>query len=160
MIKAYGKGVSLLGIPSFDGRGPRFAPTCSVAVSAKAVDKKACGEFVKILLSDEIQTRIALNDRFVISREAFKNAGSVAIEYFNNGGSTSTGNRVRSDFTTQDIDFIENTILGCSGIKKEDSDISIILIEEMPPYFLGQKDLDAVIKIAEDRIQKVLDERG
>lgn len=160
MIAAYGKGVSLLGIPSFDGRGPRFVPTCSVAVSAKTVDKKACGEFVKILLSDEIQSKIALNDRFVISREAFKNAGSVAIEYFNNGGSTSTGNRVRSDFTTKDIDFIENMILGCSGIKKEDSDISIILIEEMPPYFLGQKDLDAVIKIAEDRIQKVLDERG
>ena len=160
MIAAYGKGVSLLGIPSFDGRGPRFVPTCSVAVSAKTVDKKACGEFVKILLSDEIQSKIALNDRFVISREAFKKAGSVAIEYFNNGGSTSTGNRVRSDFTTKDIDFIENMILGCSGIKKEDSDISIILIEEMPPYFLGQKDLDAVIKIAEDRIQKVLDERG
>ena len=32
--------------------------------------------------------------------------------------------------------------------------------KEMPPYFLGQKDLDSVIKIAENRIQKVLDERG
>lgn len=160
MVAAYDKGVSLLGIPSFDGRGPRFVPTCSVAVSAKAIDKKACGEFVKILLSDEIQTKIALNDHFVISREAFKNAGSAAIKYFNNGGSTANGIRVRSDFTTKDIDFIENMILGCSGIKKEDSDISIILIEEMPPYFLGQKDLDAVITIAENRIQKVLDERG
>lgn len=36
----------------------------------------------------------------------------------------------------------------------------MILIEEMPAYFLGQKDLDSVIKIAENRIQKVLDERG
>ena len=160
MIATSGKGVSLLGIPSVDGRGPRFAPTCSVAVSAKTVDKKACGEFIKILLSDEIQTKIALNDHFVISREAFEKAGLVAIEYFNNGGGTSTGSRVRSDFTTEDIDFIENMILGCSEIKNEDSDISIILIEEMPPYFLGQKDLDSVIKIAEDRIQKVLDERA
>ena len=42
----------------------------------------------------------------------------------------------------------------------EDSAISIILFEEMPAYFLGQKDLDAVIKIAADRAQKVLDERG
>jgi hypothetical protein len=42
----------------------------------------------------------------------------------------------------------------------EDSAISIILIEEMPAYFLGQKKLDAVIKIAQNRAQKVLDERG
>ena len=41
-----------------------------------------------------------------------------------------------------------------------DSEINIILIEEMPAYFLGQKDLDAVVKIAQDRAQKVLDERG
>ena len=35
----------------------------------------------------------------------------------------------------------------------------MILIEEMPAYFLDQMDLDSVIKIAENRIQKVLDER-
>lgn len=155
-----GKGVSLLGLPSVDGRGPRFTPTCSVAISSHSVDKKACGEFVKILLSDDIQNRIALNDRFVLSRNAFFNAGEIAIDYFNNGGSTSGGNGVRSDFTTKDIDYVENMILGCSTINSEDSDISIILIEEMPPYFLGQKDLDEVIKIAEDRIQTVLNERG
>jgi hypothetical protein len=30
----------------------------------------------------------------------------------------------------------------------------------MPAYFTGQKDLDAVVNIAQDRVQKVLDERG
>ena len=155
-----GKGVSLLGLPSVDGRGPHFSSTCSVAISSQAIDKKACGEFVKLLLSDDIQNKLALNDRFVINRNAFRSAGETAIVYFNGGGSTSGGNSVRSDFTTKDIDFIENMILGCSTINSEDSDISIILIEEMPPYFLGQKDLDSVIEIAENRIQKVLDERG
>jgi len=41
----------------------------------------------------------------------------------------------------------------------EDQAVNIILIEEMPAYFLGQKDLDSVIKIIQDRVQKVLDER-
>lgn len=50
--------------------------------------------------------------------------------------------------------------MSCSSLSNEDTDISIILIEEMPPYFLGQKDLDAVISIVQDRVQKVLDERG
>lgn len=38
--------------------------------------------------------------------------------------------------------------LNCSRVKSEDPDISMILIEEMPAYFLGQKDLDSVIKIS------------
>lgn len=44
-------------------------------------------------------------------------------------------------------------------MKAEDSAISIILIEEMPAYFTGQKDLNSVIAIAHDRVQKVLNER-
>ena len=164
-IAAYGKGVTLLGIPSIDGRGPRFIPDRSVAISSQAVDIKACGEFVKLLLADDFQTKIAMTDSFVINRTAFKKAGSAAIEYYNNGGSSFLGGNgggsgIGMKISTKDIDFIENIILSCSNILSEDSDISIILIEEMPAYFTGQKDLDAVIKIAENRIQKVLDERG
>ena len=44
-------------------------------------------------------------------------------------------------------------------MNSENSDMSMILIEEMPAYFLGQKDLDSVIVIIQDRVQKVLDER-
>ena len=159
-IASNGNGVSLLGIPSSDGRGPRFIPSCSVAVSAQAVDIKGCCEFAKLLLSDEIQMKIAMDDYFVVNRESFRLAGDKAIMYFNNGGSDRWGNHVGRRYTADDVDIVERTILSCSKMKSEDSDISIILIEEMPPYFLGQKDLDAVIKIAEDRIQTVLDERG
>ena len=41
-----------------------------------------------------------------------------------------------------------------------DSAINLIISEEMPAYFLGQKDLVSVVKIMQDRMQKVLDERG
>ena len=63
-------------------------------------------------------------------------------------------------YSTKEIDDLEKIILSCSGMKAEDSAISIILIEEMPAYFTGQKDLDSAITIAQDRVQKVLDERG
>ena len=59
------------------------------------------------------------------------------------------------------------SVASCGNGKKknaeiinEDADISKILIEEMPAYFTGQKDLDSVIAIVQDRVQKVLDERG
>ena len=41
-----------------------------------------------------------------------------------------------------------------------DAAISKIISEEMPAYFSGQKDLEDVIEIMQDRVQKVLDERG
>ena len=102
-------------------------------------------------MSEDIQTRYARDDNFVVNREVFKKVGAEVLGFNNN---------LSVEYTTQDIDFVEKIILSCSRIKHEDSDISIILIEEMPPYFLGQKDLDSVIEIAENRIQKVLDERG
>lgn len=165
-IAPWGNGVTLAGIPSIDGRGPRFKPVCSVAISAQADNVDACGEFVKILLSEEVQVDIAMNDCFVINREAFRKAGDAAIDYYNNGGSAFSGGYggssggLRRQFSIEDVDFVEGIILSCSRSCSDDASISIILIEEMPPYFLGQKDLDAVIKIAQDRIQKVLDERG
>ena len=160
ILSSYGNGVSLFGIPSSDGRGPRFIPTWSVAISAQAVDIKGCSEFAKLLLSDDIQTKYAMDDYFVVNRESFRIAGDKAIEYFSNGGSDRSGNNMGRHFTTDDIVLVEQMILSCSKMKSEDSDISIILIEEMPPYFLGQKNLDEVIEIAQDRAQKVLDERG
>ena len=157
------KSATVLGTPSLDGRGPEIFSNFSVAISANSVDADACGEFVKILLSDDIQLKLALNDYFVLHRNAFRTVGSAANDYYNNGGQqTASGSGVHSDtkYTEADIDNIERIIFSCSKMTHEDSDISIILIEEMPAYFLGQKSLDAVVKIAQNRAQKVLDERG
>ena len=159
------KNPTILGTPSIDGRGPMFSTLSSVAISAKATNIDACAEFVKILLSDEIQKDYALDDYFVLNRNSYREAAETAIEYYNNGGQVvNRGNGVSlingEPFTENDINNVERIILSCSTLEKSDADISKILVEEMPPYFLGQKDLDAVIKIAQDRVQKVLDERG
>ena len=159
--------ITMLGFPTVDGSGPVYSPTCSVAVSAQATDVKACGEFVKILLSDEIQTKMAMDDNFVLNRKAFISGGAAGIEYYNQGGTGCDGGAsfgvslvFGKEYTMQNVYDVESIILNCSKMNYEDADIRIILMEEMPPYFLGQKDLDSVINIAQDRIQKVLDERG
>ena len=158
------KNPTILGGPSLDGRGPSFSSKCSVAISANAVNVDACAEFVKILLSDEIQTYIAMNDYFVLNRNAFRSGGEAANDYYNKGGAESAfasgrpyNNGVK--YTSADIDNIERIILSCSRLQYEDPAITIILIEEMPAYFCDQKELSKVIKIAQDRAQKVLDER-
>ena len=63
------------------------------------------------------------------------------------------------DTQNTDFDKIDELIASCSNADFSDASINIILAEEMPAYFLGQKKLDQVIRIAQDRVQKVLDER-
>ena len=163
-IVELGKADRLLGIPSTDGRGPSVSANTSVAVSANAHDIDACGEFAKIFMSDEMQENIAMEKSFVLSREAYRKSAKASLEYTN----SERFYFANADIIPEDhhmklsdkyIDTLEKIILSCSYNDSADSEISIILIEEMPAYFLGQKDLDSVIKIAQNRVQKVLDER-
>lgn len=152
-----------LGIPSSDGRGPSVSAETSVAVSAHAVDIDACGEFVKIIMSEEIQTKAAMSG-FVLNREAFRKASAADIEYTNsdkfyNSNSDLDYALKRVTFTDKNIDDLEKIISNCSYCASGDPEITVVLIEEMPAYFSGQKDLDSVIQIAQNRVQKILDER-
>ena len=160
---------AILGIPSTDGRGPQISPYISIAVSAQAQDVDACGEFVKLLLSDDIQKSMAENDNLVLLRDAFRAGGAEAVEYYNGEGGEgmfgydyNTGMPVenRLKFSEKNIDDMEKIIESCSGLSSPDASINLILVEEMQPYFIGQKSLDDVIRIAQDRVQKVIDERG
>ena len=160
---------AILGLPSADGRGPMFTLDISVAVSAQAENIDACGEFIKLLLTDEVQMNLAMNDNFVLSRDAFRQGAAKAVEYYNGDGGYDifgydelTGRPANNGlvFSDKNITDMENNIQNCSKIYAPDATINLILIEEMPAYFMGQKSLEDVIAIAQDRVQKVLDERG
>ena len=160
---------AVLGIPSADGRGPRVDPYVSIAISAQAENTDACGEFVKMLMSDDVQKSLAMGDNFVLSREAFREGGMAAVEYYNGVGGEylvaydNNGMPIeesRIEFSEKNVNDMEKIIDSCSGMNSADASINLILIEEMQPYFLGQKDLKNVAAVAQDRVQKVLDERG
>ena len=159
---------AILGIPSADGRGPLLCSDLSVAVSSQAVNIDACAEFAKILLSDEIQYKFAESNRFIVSRDAYKKVSNLVIDYCNSPRANNEFSinhftyepiKNRMKFAEDDMTYLENIILSCTHFDSSDAAINIILIEEMPPYFVGQKDLKSVIKIAQDRAQKVLNER-
>ena len=158
---------NILGLPSSDGRGPTIFAYDSLAISAQSKYKDACVEFIKVLISDDTQKELAAKGYFVLNRDAFHEVGLKAADYFNSvslqfpygywGEGEKPKNKVK--FTKDHIATLEKTIESCSAHSSEDAAITIILVEEMPAYFSGQKDLNEVIKIAQDRVQKVLDER-
>lgn len=157
---------TLLGLPSTDGRGPCAYSSISIAVSSHSCSVEACGEFVRMLLSDDVQYEFAMAGNFAINRDAFRKAGLNAVDFFNsisiNGNYTASNNKPKNrlTFTAAHIDALEKITLSCSIMCSSDPDIERILVEEMPAFFTGQKSLDEVIKVAQDRVQKVLDERG
>lgn len=55
-----------------------------------------------------------------------------------------------------EIELLQNA----DGFTKSDSDINVILVEEIQPYFAGDKTIEVVISITESRINLVLGERG
>ena len=63
-------------------------------------------------------------------------------------------------FTADDAEAYKEIVEGITVMNTSDAAISKIISEEMPAYFSGQKDLEDVIEIMQDRVQKVLDERG
>ena len=156
---------TILGIPSTDGRGPMFNVRVSVAVSTQAPNVDACIEFIKLLMTDEIMNSLASTDSFVINRAAFRQNAEETVAYFNDPDNSSDPaapnyNPLGLSFSNSNIDKVEKIISTASKMDSEDAAISIILYEEMPAYFLGQKDLSSVITIAQDRAQKVLSERA
>ena len=58
------------------------------------------------------------------------------------------------------IDRFESMIETCSQVSSIDPAVMSIIREEMPAYFSGQKTLDDVIVIMEDRVQTFINERG
>jgi hypothetical protein len=58
------------------------------------------------------------------------------------------------------IGDFESFVEGLAGWYDNDASINAIIREEMPAYFEGQKSLDQVIPVLEERIQTFLDERG
>lgn len=158
------KSTAILGYPSFDGRGPLFTPDVSVAVSARSANAEACGEFIRLLLSDEIQQELAVVENgFVLNRKVFREVGQKAVEYYSADNLSDLGISTQSsggEITNAHIDYMEQNILNCSRMNASDADIALILVEEMQPYFMGQKTLDDVIVIVTDRVQKVINKRG
>lgn len=162
-----GRGDAILGYPSVDGKGPSAAPASSAAISASAVDVDACWDFIKTLLSEEMQTEMAEAGNNVLNKAAFDSVTDKAVDYYNDMFSddyyygVGVGAPSKPDkFTADDAEAYKEIVEGITVMNTSDAAISKIISEEMPAYFSGQKDLEDVIEIMQDRVQKVLDERG
>ena len=152
---------AISGYPSVDGRSASVGSDLAVSVSSQSEDPESCKEFIDILLSDEIQQSltecIPVNSR--CARELFL-AEIDDHNYWNDkgyGDSPFVGTSTYLDPEAADL-YVEQ-LSSATTSSFVYHNISLIIFEEIPAYFEGQKSFDEVCAAINNRAQTVLDER-
>lgn len=156
--------VTLYGVPSSDGRGPRLRAIDSIGVSTSCSNVDMAAEFVLFSLSEESQQLFELNSvrRDVIESGLYHfvdvhEMQNQSILLFDPSERVTT---ISPDSVPGALEVYSELADSLSGTTSGDTDIHVIIYEEMAPYFAGDKTLEEVIPIIEDRIQTLLNERG
>ena len=155
----FGNGVGVYGLPSFDGRGPQTISSEFVSISNRSAYPEACVEYIKILLSYDVQVESWSNP---INKKALRAIAEKQLSEYNDGnnlqmelGRKPTENdRVPADSIDKYIELLSGSYGGTNLGKA----IEDILREESSAYFNGNKSLDDIIPVMQRRIQTVLDE--
>lgn len=153
----------LLGLPTSDGRGPAAVISNSVAVSAVSDLKEGCIDFIKVLLSKDIQEKCKDNP---INRTALAAIIDRAGEYFRYeykmAGFTSESEAAKYDyyFLTDEMkaSYIAN-MEKVEVVSASDPSIRAIVYEELSEAYSGQKDIKEIEASLENRLKTLYSEK-
>lgn len=159
--------VTMYGIPSSDGRGPRFRTFDSLGITTSCDNTDMAAEFIQYALSYEAQSLFRMTS---VRRDVVEEAMYQSVRI----NEAEIQRELLYDPTEAEghiITISESAVPGAmevysvladslSGTVAGDSDIHAVLYEEMGAYFAGDRTLEELIPIMEDRAQTILDERG
>ena len=162
--------IRIMGFPTTDGKGPGLTVRSSVAISAQTDEEDACRDFVRTLISEEIQYDFGKFDGASPVRiSSFDRAARDIVDLYNDmyemySSMYTTGELRVMNLPWHSVDYsiaddYKAVLASCTYINFTDPSIVAIVREEMSSYFCGQKTLEEVISIIEDRTQTLLDER-
>lgn len=160
----------VLGLPAEDATGPYIDVINSIAVSSATKNKEGCVEFVKLLLSEEMQKSYAKTGFSIpVNVNAFNESSMEQLRLYNaernqyiNMGFTDADLRNMGMALTarqKDITTFENVIRSAEVSYRYDPTVALILREEMAAYFAGQKSLAQSIPVVNDRVRTYLAEQ-
>ena len=161
----------VLGYPSDEETGPYVSIVNSVAVANTTKNKAGCVEFVKLLMSSETQADYAKTGFSIpVNVEAFGDSSKAQLKQYNaerkkyiEMGFSEADLRnfgTLSEARERDITAFENIIRSAETVYRYDPAVALIIKEEMQAYFSGQKNLDDVVLIINNRAKTYLSERG
>lgn len=153
----YGEAMGIYGLPSFDGRGPMTISHEFVSIYSTTKYPEACTEFVKFLLSYDIQKTM---DENPVNRAALRTIAEEKLKAYNAEVEfeNSFGFGTNKLISEEAIDDYINILTSSYSVMNVGGAIEDIIREESSSYFAGGRAMDDVIPVMQKRIQTVLDE--
>lgn len=146
-------------LPTPDGSPLKLLCKASVGITASCDYPDAAWEVVKILLGDTVQG----SERFwPVNKECYKAWMQVIIDDTNLRATEEYNedpSYIPPVYFDDALDNMMALMESATSMYMSDTDIEMILYEEIQAYLAGDKTLDQVIPIIEDRCQTVMDER-
>lgn len=149
-----------------EAKGTQFTSSLPLAINSKSANKKEAWEFVKYLLSDEIQSARELGGIAVN-----KNGAKSQIDFLKTLGTAGEGgakNNMKLNIngkamavtppTEQEVAAMEKMLNTISVNGESDSKITNIVVEETAPFFQGQKSAEEVAKVIQNKVSTYLQE--
>ncbi|MGN1305946.1 MAG: ABC transporter substrate-binding protein [Oscillospiraceae bacterium] len=163
----FGEPVTMIGIPSDNGNGSMFQINTSLAIMAKAKNPDGAWEFIKTLLTDEAQENMG---ELPIKLSALDKLAEKAKErpywenekgekeYYDEQVWIGEQQFVITPNTDEDNQRMMDFIKSINTVYEYDSDLLKIIDEEVQAYFSGQKSVDEVADIIQNRASTYISE--
>mgnify|MGYP001172881538 CR=1 FL=1 len=167
-----GQGV-LYNMPAeHDANGTSFIPTMQLALNSKSKNKQEAWEFMKFLISEEMQSARELLS-FAVNKKAGKAQQELAKAMTDpNSGAGSGSNPgqkqlrlmidgkefVPKPIEQKDLDVLERYVSGVKSAAQTDPKVLDIVLQETAPFFSGQKSAEDTAKIIQSKVSTYLQE--
>lgn len=161
----------VMGFPSAEGKGLLIDVFQSVAISAATEAEAECRSFVEMLVGSDMQLLFAKYSGISINRNAqasvcepFASANNLWYEALCAQYTPDTLQYYGYPMSEVDPELLRDQIDGyienAAGIRMTDAAVEIIVREEIQAYFAGQKSIDDVMRIIQNRVDTFVNERG
>ena len=164
-----GHTVAFSGVPSLSGMGMSAKGQLSMAITASCSSPDLAWDFIRSFLSEDAQHQLSFNtDTLPINKNAYKKNCQIEIEVNQKflerlkGKAGQVAPEVLEtavEISQSHIDSFEKLISGISASQSWDSDVMNIILEESAGFFAGQRSIDDVCGIIQNRATLVVQER-
>lgn len=152
-----GKKKTIMGFPSFERNGPMSGALYTFSITNCCPDKDAAWEICSRLLGYDFQSGFSW--MIPVRLDALEADADEVIQGIKNGTTMS----FNWDVSHADLDMWKEQFIRCvlsiGYIESFDPSIIVIMNEEMPAYFNGDKSLEDVCAIIESRVNNMFEER-
>ncbi|MCR4730580.1 MAG: ABC transporter substrate-binding protein [Saccharofermentans sp.] len=150
------KHYSIIGVPSSDGHAEVIKGR-GVGITSCCALQDGAWEFALTFMSPDYQNKVN-----VYYDPVLKSAQKATFEEYINIWNAHINPYDNTTFPVEKgiVDYYIKQTSDAVTVPDMDSGIIVIMNEEMPAYFTGQKSLDEVMKIIENRVNLMLSEQG